>query len=237
VTVAALAGAVKRYGATLALAGLDLELRRGEVLALLGPNGAGKTTAISLLLGLRRADAGSVRLFGRDPRDPAARRRVGVTPQEQSFPPTLRVREILQLVAAHFDTNASAAGVIARFGLGDLERRQAGGLSGGARRRLACALAFVGEPDLVFLDEPTAGLDVDGRRRLWHEIADFAHRGGTVLLTTHYLEEAEALASRVVVLSGGRAIAEGTPQEVQERAGVESPQLEDAVLALTREPG
>jgi ABC-2 type transport system ATP-binding protein len=230
VIAAALRGVTKRFGAVVALDQVDLELRGGEVLALLGPNGAGKTTALSLLLGLRRPDVGNVELFGADPRHPSSRAAVGVTPQDASFPPTLRVREIADLVRAHYAAPVSTADLLARFGLVECGRRQAGGLSGGERRRLSVALAFAGRPLAVFMDEPTTGLDVEARRAVWSELEAYAASGGTILLTTHYLEEAEALASRVVLLSRGRIAAEGSAREL---AGAHGGTLEDAFLALT----
>lgn len=228
---ACLRGVTKRFGTNIALDAVDLEIRAGEILALLGPNGAGKTTALSILLGLRRPDSGDVELFGRDPRRPEARVAVGATPQESGFPPTLRVREIVDLVRAHFPAPAPAAELMERFGLAALGRRQAGGLSGGERRRLSVALAFAGRPRALFLDEPTAGLDVDARRAVWGEMRAYAEEGGTVLLTTHHLEEAEALASRVVLIARGAIIAQGSPAELSARA--RAPGLEEAFVALT----
>ena len=230
-TAAALRAVTKRFGDQAALDRVDLEVEAGEVAALLGPNGAGKTTALSILLGLRRPDTGRAELFGRDPRNPAARAVIGATPQESSFPPTLRVREVVELVAAHFAAPAPPAELLERFALTGIARRQTGGLSGGERRRLSVALAFVGRPLAVFLDEPTAGLDVEARRSVWREIQHYAAGGGTVLLTTHYLEEAAALASRVVLLAHGRIVAEGTTAEIAAQAGVAG--LEEAFLELT----
>jgi ABC-2 type transport system ATP-binding protein len=227
---AALRGATKRFGSLVALDDVDLELRRGEVLALLGPNGAGKTTALSLVLGLRRPDRGRAELLGMDPRSREARAAIGVTPQESGFPPTLRVHEIVDLVRAHFSTPVPTVELLSRFGLEDCRRRQAGGLSGGERRRLSVALAFAGRPLAVFLDEPTTGLDVEARRGLWQELQAYAAAGGTTLLTTHYLEEAEALAMRVAVLARGRIAAEGSPQQLARAHGGS---LEEAFLALT----
>jgi len=231
VIAAALLEVTKRFGETAALDSVDVEVQAGEVLALLGPNGAGKTTALSLLLGLRRPDSGKVELFGRDPRVPAARVAVGSTPQESGFPPTLRVRELADLVRAHFPASAPAGELLERFGLTGVARRQTGGLSGGERRRLSVALAFAGCPRALFLDEPTAGLDVESRRAVWRELQAYAAAGGTVLLTTHHVEEAEALASRVVLLARGRVVAEGSPAELSMRAG--ALRLEDAFVALT----
>jgi ABC-2 type transport system ATP-binding protein len=231
VIAAALRAVTKRFGETPALEAVDLEVRAGEVLALLGPNGAGKTTALSLLLGLRRPDRGRVELFGRDPRSPAARSAVGATPQESGFPPTLRIRELVDLVRAHFPDPVPTAELLGRFGLAELERRQAGGLSAGQRRRLSVALAFAGKPRLLLLDEPTAGLDIEARRAVWAEVESHSLAGGTVLLTTHHLEEAEALATRIVLLRSGQVVAEGTAAELSTRAG--APGLERAFLALT----
>jgi ABC-2 type transport system ATP-binding protein len=228
---AALRGVTKRFGSALALDQVDLELRGGEVLALLGPNGAGKTTALSVMLGLRRPDVGRAELFGADPRRPASRAAVGLTPQDASFPPTLRVREITDLVRAHYAAPASTDDLLARFGLVECGRRQAGGLSAGERRRLSVALAFAGQPLAVFMDEPTTGLDVEARRIVWGELQAYAAAGGTILLTTHYLEEADVLASRVVLLARGRITAEGSAREL---AGLHGGTLEDAFLALTR---
>jgi ABC-2 type transport system ATP-binding protein len=223
---ALLDGVRKRYGKIEALRGFSLAVQTGEVVSLLGPNGAGKTTALSILLGLRSPDAGTARLFGRDPRDRRARRLLGATPQETGFPSTLRVGEIVDLVRAHYPGARKTADVLAQVGLADLARRQAGGLSGGQKRRLAVSLAFVGNPKAIFLDEPTTGLDVESRRGVWDDVHAFAERGGTVLLTTHNLEEADALASRVVLIVDGETLAEGSPAEVKARAGLKRVRVE-----------
>ncbi|MDQ5854549.1 MAG: ABC transporter ATP-binding protein [Chloroflexota bacterium] len=216
--LAYLRGVSKRFGQTEALRGVDLAIHRGEVVALLGPNGAGKTTAISILLGLRRPDRGEARLCGHDPRLPQARRQIGATPQETGVPFRLTVGEVLDLVRAHYSSPAPPAAVLERFGLLDLERRQIGGLSGGQRRRLAVALAFAGNPKVVFLDEPTTGLDVEARRGLWTAIRNYVQEGGTILLTTHLMEEAEALATRVVILDHGQVLAAGNVEAIKARA-------------------
>jgi ABC-2 type transport system ATP-binding protein len=205
----------RRYGDELALAGVSLEVRSGEVVGLLGPNGAGKSTLLNLLTGLRRPTSGVVELFGGDPRRPVHRRQIGVTPQETGLPPTLRVGECVDYVAAHFADPVDRAELLKRFGLAEFARRQTGGLSGGQKRRLAVALAFVGRPRLVFLDEPTTGLDVEARRGLWEGIRSFHAEGGTVVLSSHYLEEIEALAQRVVVLGSGRVLADDTVAAVR----------------------
>ncbi|MGC5054199.1 ABC transporter ATP-binding protein [Micromonospora sp. DT48] len=207
--------ATRRYGDVLALDQVDLDVPAGELVGLLGPNGAGKSTLLNLLIGLRRPTGGRVLLFGGDPRDPARRRQVGVTPQETGLPGTLRVGEVVDFVGAHFPDPVPRAELLDRFGLADLARRQTGGLSGGQRRRLAVALAFVGRPRLVLLDEPTTGLDVEARRTLWDAIRDFHADGGTVLLTSHYLEEVEALAQRVVVIGQGRVLADDTVSAIR----------------------
>jgi ABC-2 type transport system ATP-binding protein len=223
---------VKRYGAVEALRGFDLRIERGETVALLGPNGAGKTTAVQILLGLRRPDSGHVRVLGLDPGDMHCRARVGVTMQEMSCPTALRVGEVLSFAAAHYPSSQPKAGLLSLFGLSDLERRQVGGLSGGERRRLALALGFVGAPELVFLDEPTTGLDVESRREAWGAIRAFTGAGGTVLLTTHYIEEAEALAHRIAVMRDGRVVRFAGATEITRELGTEN--LEDALVQLTR---
>ena len=209
----------KAYGPKKALSGLDATLEKGEIHAFLGPNGAGKTTAISILTGLRRADSGSVEVLGGNPRNVAIRQRIGLTPQESGFPNNLRVSEILRLVRAHYGLPLSDADLFARFPLQTVSTRQVGGLSGGQKRTLAVALAFVGNPDLVFLDEPTTGLDVKARHAVWRAVHRYRDAGGTVVLTTHYLEEAESLASRVVVIHEGRAVGAGTVDEIRGRIG------------------
>ncbi|WP_084958547.1 ABC transporter ATP-binding protein [Thermoactinospora rubra] len=210
----------RRYGEVLALDGVSLDIRQGELVGLLGPNGAGKSTLINLLVGLRRPTSGRVELLGGSPADPAVRRGIGVTPQETGLPQALRVGEIVDFVSAHFPEKTDKAELLARFGLEDLVKRQVGSLSGGQRRRLGVALAFAGRPRLVFLDEPTTGLDVEARRALWEGIRAFHAEGGTVLLTSHYLEEVEALARRVVVIGRGRVLADDTVQAVKEIVGV-----------------
>ena len=210
----------KRFGRVTALADVSFSVEQGEVLALLGPNGAGKSTALATLLGLRRPDAGTVRLLGGDPRRAASRRVVGVAPQETAFPAMLRVREVLALVRAHYERPLPTRVLIEQFGLDCLAERQLGGLSGGERRRVAIALAFAGAPRLAVLDEPTTGLDTEARRAVWSAIEAHAGAGGTVLLTSHYLEEADALATRVVLLDGGAVVADGSVGAIKAAAGL-----------------
>ncbi|WP_212989608.1 ABC transporter ATP-binding protein [Actinoplanes auranticolor] len=207
--------ATRRYGDVLALDRLNLDVRTGELVGLLGPNGAGKSTLVSLLTGVRRPSSGTVELCGGDPRDPASRRALGVTPQETGLPGALRVGEVVDFVRAHFPDPLGRAELLDRFGLTELAKRQTGGLSGGQKRRVAVALAFVGRPRIVFLDEPTTGLDVEARHSLWDGIRAFHADGGTVVLTSHYLEEIEALARRVVVIGGGRVLADDTVAAVR----------------------
>lgn len=202
-------GATRRYRSALAVDGVDLDVPPGQLIGMLGPNGAGKTTLLNMLIGLRMPSAGRVELFGGDPRDPVRRQALGVTPQETGLPPGLRVGEVIDFVARHFPDPLPRAEVMGRFGLADVERRQTGGLSGGQKRRLSVALAFVGRPRLVVLDEPTTGLDVEARHGLWDAVREYHRDGGTVLLTSHYLEEIEELAHRVVVLGAGRVLADG----------------------------
>ena len=205
----------RRYGDTLALDRVDLTVAAGELVGLLGPNGAGKSTLVNLLTGTRRPTAGRVELCGGDPRLAANRRVLGVTPQETGLPASLRVGEVVDFVRAHYADPAPRDELLERFGLTDLVRRQTGGLSGGEKRRVAVALAFAGRPRIVFLDEPTTGLDVQARRFLWDTVRAFHADGGTVVLTSHYLEEIEALAERVVVIGGGRVLADDTVAAVR----------------------
>jgi ABC-2 type transport system ATP-binding protein len=208
--VARLSGVVKRYGSLTALDGVDLVLHRGELLAVLGPNGAGKSTSISLLLGLIRPDGGRVELFGRDPQQIEARQRIGVMLQSAMLPLTLRVAELLRLVASYYPHPRSLEESANLAGIGDLLQRPYGKLSGGQQRRVQFALALCGRPELVFLDEPTVGMDIDARQKLWAAMRALVAEGCSVVLTTHYLEEAEALAQRVVVMGKGRVLSEGS---------------------------
>lgn len=222
--VASLSRVTKRYAnGVVALDDLSLELHRGQIIALLGPNGAGKSTAVRLMMGLSSATSGEVRVFGADPRDTDARLRSGVMLQVGRAPEMLRVREHITMFRGYYDNPTPYAELIRAAGLEGLEERLFGQLSGGQRQRVLFALALAGNPDLVFLDEPTVGLDIEARRGMWAEIRSLAARGRTVLLTTHYLEEADALADRIVVINQGRVVCAGTPAEVKSMgAGVSS---------------
>jgi len=215
--VASLQGVTKRYPATLALNDLSLSLYPGEVVALLGPNGAGKTTAVRLMLGLTSPNSGQVRIFGRDPRDPVARMRIGAMLQVSRVPGTLKVREHIDLFRSYYPDPLPFSEIVRIAQLGGIEDRQFDKLSGGQKQRVLFGVACSGNPDLIFLDEPTVGMDIESRRGLWEQIRAFAASGKTVLLTTHYLEEADALASRIVVINKGQIISEGTPAQVKSR--------------------
>lgn len=219
-SLARLEEVTKRFGPTVALEGVSFGVGPGEVVSVLGPNGAGKSTAISIILGLRRPDAGSVRLFGTDPHAVTARRLLGAAPQESAFPATLRVREVVELVRAHYAEPLPAKELYDRFQLARLEARQLGGLSTGERRRVGVALAFAGNPRLVVLDEPTAGLDRAARLAVWEAVRIHVREGGALLLTTHQLEEADALADRLVLLEQGRVVADGPVAHLKAAAGL-----------------
>ena len=207
----------KNYGNVRALADFNFEVRGGELVALLGPNGAGKTTAIRLLLGLAKPNAGRMSVFGGDPASVETHVRVGAMMQVGRVPETLRVREHVDLFSSYYPNPLPISETLAIAGLGELKDRKFGLLSGGQKQRVLFALAICGNPDLLFLDEPTVGLDVEARHLLWNEIRSLLRGGKTVVLTTHYLEEADALADRIVVINKGRIIAEGTPAEIKSR--------------------
>lgn len=216
--LAELRGADKRYGTVHALDSVDLEVRPGEVLAVLGPNGAGKSTALGLLTGRIGADAGRVSLFGADPRRPETRRNIGVMLQEARLPDTLCVHEHIALHSSYYGAPRPVAESLDLAGLTTLARRRYGALSGGEQRRVQFALALCGRPALMFVDEPTTGLDVEARRNFWRVIRRLRDEGVAIVLTTHYLEEADALADRVVLLAGGRVRAEGSPAQLKRQA-------------------
>ena len=213
--LAELSGVSKRFGKVVALDGLDLRVRRGELFALLGPNGAGKTTAISLLLGLQRPDAGTARLFGQSPLLVVTRRQVGVMMQEAALAPELRVREQIDLVASYYPNPMTPVAAMEMTHIEALADRPYGKLSGGQKRQVQFAIALCGRPKLLFLDEPTVGLDVQAREMMWTTLRRLVNQGSSIVLTTHYLEEAEMLADRVAVLAKGRTIASGSVSEMR----------------------
>ena len=212
--VAQLRNVSKHYGPVVALQNINLTLYPGELLALLGPNGAGKTTAVKLFLGLAKANSGSARIFGADPTLPQTRRLIGSMLQIAKVPETLRVREHIDLFSSYYPRPLPMADVLAIADLEKIKDRKFGDLSGGQRQRVLFAIALCGDPDILFLDEPTVGLDVEARRILWEQIRGLIARGKTILLTTHYLEEADALAHRVV-MNKGSIVAHGTPTDIK----------------------
>lgn len=214
--VASLSDVTKRYrNGIVALDHLTLELQRGEIVVLLGPNGAGKSTAVKLMMGLTSPTKGQARIFGADPRFAGNRRRTGVMLQVGRAPEMLRVREHIEIMRGYYPRPLPFAEIVRVAGLEGLESRLFGQLSGGQKQRVLFALAIAGDPDLAFLDEPTVGLDVEARRGMWAQIRSLRRNGKTVLLTTHYLEEADALADRIIVIDKGRVICQGTPNEVK----------------------
>ena len=215
--VARLRAAAKSYGKVRALDGVDLTVTAGEVLAVLGPNGAGKTTAISLMLGLLKADSGEVTLFGENPTSLSARRRIGAMLQTAGVPDTLTVAELITLFRSYYPDPRTFADVVALSGVDDIVKRRYGKLSGGQQRRVQFALSIAGRAQILFLDEPTTGLDISARERLWKTIRMLSAEGCAIVLTTHYLEEAEALADRVCVLAKGKIVAEGNVQQIRAR--------------------
>ncbi len=214
---AELVEATKKYGEVEALKGVTIRIELGEVVAMLGPNGAGKTTSISLLLGLRKPTSGKALLFGLDPTNLQSRSRVGVMLQESGVPDMLKVREIVDLFRSYYPKPMARDAAIAIAGLEEKANALVKELSGGQKQRLYFALAVCGDPDVLFLDEPTVGMDVEGRRSFIERIAGFARSGRTVVLTTHYLEEADQLAERVIVIDRGLVIADAPPAAIKSR--------------------
>lgn len=214
--VIAASGVVKDYEQVRALDGLDLTVEEGEIFAILGPNGAGKTTLLEILEGYLARDAGTVEVLGSDPRSAGSswRQRIGIVLQETALEPLLTVRESLELYAGYYLDPRPVDEVIGMVGLEDRAGVRAGRLSGGGKRRLDVGIAMVGNPDLLFLDEPTTGFDPTARRNAWEMIAGLREFGTTVLLTTHYLEEASTLADRVAVVVAGSVAAEGRPESL-----------------------
>jgi ABC-2 type transport system ATP-binding protein len=212
-------GLRKSYGDTEAVRGIDLEVQPGEIFAFLGPNGAGKTTTVEILEGYRRRSDGEVSVFGEDPErgDRAWRERIGVVLQSGRLEPYLTVTESLSLYAGYYRAPRPVAEVIEAIGLTGKADERTGRLSGGQQRRLDVGMALVGDPDLLFLDEPTTGFDPEARRAAWDVIAGLRELGKTVFLTTHYMDEAQRLADRVAVIAGGEIVARGTPEDLGDR--------------------
>jgi ABC-2 type transport system ATP-binding protein len=213
-----LRGVVHRYGEVEALRGIDLSIPLGTTVAILGRNGAGKSTAIGILLGLLRPASGRARTLGLEPREAIAGGRVGAMLQSVGLPAGVRVIDLLEFVRGLYPNPMPTARLLERAGLATLRARPVEALSGGETQRLRFALAIAGDPDLVFLDEPTVGMDVDSRRAFWEEIRRSAGDGRTILFATHYLEEADQVADRIVLLDRGRIVADGTPGELKSAA-------------------
>ncbi|WP_328605535.1 ABC transporter ATP-binding protein [Amycolatopsis sp. NBC_00345] len=223
----------KRYGDRVAVDGVSFTVERGEVFGILGTNGAGKTTTVECLQGLRTADAGTISVLGLDPahdRD-ELRRRVGVQLQESRLPEKLRVREALELFASFYPHPADVDGLLRRLALEDHQRTYFGRLSGGLKQRVSIALALIGEPEVAILDELTTGLDPHARRDTWKLVEGVRDSGVTVLLVTHFMDEAERLCDRVAVFDAGRVVATGTPAELRGTTGKST--LDDAFVTLT----
>jgi ABC-2 type transport system ATP-binding protein len=216
-------GLVKRYGDTVAVAGLDLEVDRGECFGMLGPNGAGKTTTVEIFEGLRVADGGEIEVLGDRWRGDglALRRRLGIQLQETKFPEKLRVHEVVTLFRSFYPRGLGVAEVLRLVGLEEKARAYVRTLSGGQKQRLSLGSALVGDPELLFLDEPTTGLDPQSRRQTWEIVESLKARGRSVLLTTHYMEEAARLCDRVAIVDHGKIIAVGTPGELITSLGAE----------------
>jgi len=217
--VISIRGLRKSYGEVEAVRGVDLDVRRGEVFAFLGPNGAGKTTTVEILEGYRKRDDGELRVLGEDPEHAgrAWRERIGIVLQSGHLEPYLTVAESLALYAGYYRAPRPVEEVIEAIGLADRAGERAGRLSGGQRRRLDVGMALVGDPDLLFLDEPTTGFDPEARRGAWEVIAGLRELGKTVFLTTHYMDEAQRLADRVAIIAGGEIVARGTPEDLGDR--------------------
>ena len=232
-------GLHKAYGDLEAVRGIDLEVAGREIFAFLGPNGAGKTTTVEILEGYRGRSAGEVVVLGADPAeaDRRWRQRIGIVLQQCNMQPELTVRESLELYAGYYEAPRSVPETIDLVGLGGAAGQRAGRLSGGQQRRLDVALALVGDPELLFLDEPTTGFDPSARRQAWEVITNLRDLGKTVFLTTHYMDEAQALADRVAIIASGQIVAEGAPGELAGRGGGASPAgslklIEEVTMAI-----
>ncbi len=227
------AGLTKRYGDLVAVDGLDLAIGQGDIVAILGPNGAGKSTTIEMLLGLRTPTRGTIRVFAAEPNAKATRARVGAMLQESHAPETLTVAEAIDLVRHYYPVALGLDDILGRADLLDKRSSRVGQLSGGQQQRLNFALAIAGDPDLLFLDEPTAALDVGTRHLFWEQVRGLATLGKTILFSTHNLAEADALADRVVVISHGRIVADGTPAQIKATVAARTVRLVTDVSADT----
>lgn len=213
-------GLTKRYGRTSVVTDVNLRVEPGEALGILGPNGAGKSTLIGMLTGIRRPTTGSTTIFGDDPRHPRARAAFSLTPQETSLPDTLHVREVVEFIAAHYPTSLDVEQILEDFELGPLAGKQCGGLSGGQKRRVMLAAALGSRAPLLFLDEPSTGLDPDARLAAWNHIRAYRDAGGTLVTTSHHFDEVEALCERVAILDRGEFIADGPLAAIRGRVSL-----------------
>ncbi len=218
--VASFTNVSKNFGKISALKNLNLEVKKGQAVALLGPNGAGKSTALSMLQGLRQPTSGKVELFGGTPGTPSVMKRIGVTPQSTDFPPQLTPRELLQFTTAHYDTPRTIDQLIETFDLRELIDRRVEGFSGGERRRVALALCFAGNPELVILDEPTTGLDAKGQKDFSIIANQFVADGGSLILTSHYWLEIENIANHIVMIDNGITVMDGTISDIKSAFGL-----------------
>ena len=207
----------KSYQGKAVLKGLNFHLRTHEIVAFLGPNGAGKSTTMKMIMGLRHPDHGEIKVFNESPKHLHVKDRIGYTSQELSFPPHLLVHEVLNFVGAHYKNSISLAEIFERFQLEKIKKSTVSDLSGGEKRRLGLACALIGKPQLLILDEPTTGLDVESRHNLWKEILNFREAGGAVLLSTHDLNEVGAIADRVILMDEGQILITGTVKEIKSR--------------------
>ncbi len=214
-TIVELTNVTKRYGEIDAVVDLSLALNAGEVTAMLGPNGAGKTSSVHLMMGLLKPTSGAISVLGHTPGARAARQRCGAMLQISGLPDTLKVKELLHLFESYYPKNLGRDTVVEMSGIEALLDRRFSNLSGGEKQRVMFALSICGDPELLFLDEPTVGMDVTSRHRFWEAIRELAGSGRAVVLTTHYLEEADALADRVVVINHGQLVADGTPEKIK----------------------
>jgi ABC-2 type transport system ATP-binding protein len=233
-------GLTKSYGPLPAVRGIDLSIAPGETVALLGPNGAGKSTTIDMILGLSRPDAGKVSVFGQPPDQAVRAGSIGAMLQTGAVVQYLSIRELLHLVASLYPHPLSVGEVLELAGLSDLADRQTTKLSGGQSQRVRFAISLVGDPDLLVLDEPTAALDVEGRHEFWDSMRAVARQGKTVLFATHYLEEADAFADRIVVMAKGRIVADGAPSQIKAKVGtrtIRATALDLDVTEARRLPG
>jgi ABC-2 type transport system ATP-binding protein len=213
-------GVTRRFGPVLAVDNLSLTVEQGQTVALLGPNGAGKTTTISMLLGLSAPDAGSIAIFGSAPGSATAHASVGAMLQDGGMMPGVLVGELLAMVRSLYATPLALHEAVEIAQLGGLEKRRVDRLSGGQSQRLRLAMALIGDPRLLVLDEPTAAMDVETRRGFWHAMEGFTERGRTILFSTHYLEEADLTADRIVMMARGRVVADGTPSAIKDSVGL-----------------